>query len=766
MTSRLHVWHGSPDAPRVPRRVCAGDTVTIQLGTWPIAPGQWAWVQWSLGGAAGAATRVEARWQRNDGENSYWACSIGPFETGGTVRYSVHASDGTVDASDSAHTLRVAPKIQLALLWHQHQPMYKAARTDPTQSSPRQPWVRLHALRDYYSMAALVAAHPSIHVTFNLTPVLLSQLDDYVERGGVDRALELTRVQAELLTEADREELLGSFFDADWHRQIFIHSRYRELFDRRARADTFAPRDLRDLQMWFNLAWFGQEFRDGPVTLITGEQVDVHRFANQGKDFSAADVEAMVDDQYKVLRAVVPIHRLLQEQGQIEVTTTPYFHAILPLVIDTDDATVDLDGAELPARFSRPEDAEEHVRRAVADYEGRFGCRPRGMWPAEGAISRSSVPLYARHGIEWIASDRGVLARSGRWGYEVDDPEVLCQPYRAREQDLDLTVFFRDTSLSDAIGFRYQHVADPNDAAAAFIREIDERFIQRLAHDDDRVVTVILDGENAWGGYAADGRPFLQALYGQLAKTPGIQTVTFSEYLSGNPKRAVRPHTPNVEVHELFTGSWIDEFRSQPGVDLGTWIGEPAENRAWELLGAARDVIDAANGPPRLRALEAAYAAEGSDWFWWFGDDQDSGNDDVFDRLFRDHLRSIYRGLELAPPPELEIPLVSRSVVWSFSRPAATVARGDWVVIRTNCAGTVSWSADDQPDQVITLVPVGGVLAGARRFQAMLGEVRPEYRAIRFRFRCAEPTCTHDDICCRGAIQTISVRSEDPDSSS
>ncbi len=754
----LQVWHLTPDAHRRPRRVSAGERVLLEIGTWPIAPGQRAWITWwSSGDEVSIERCTDATWTRNEGENSYWSISIGPFRQGDIVEYAVCASDELSEVVGPRQRFRVGPKIHLALMWHQHQPMYRLEAPPSGPALVQQPWVRLHALRDYYSMAALVAEHPDLHVTFNLTPVLLAQLDDYVAGRATDRALTLTLTPADQLTAEQMEELLGSFFDADWHEQIFVHSRYRALFEQRVRGDAFSTPDLRDLQMWFNLAWFGKEFRDAPVKLATGETVAVHRFVERGAGFSTADVREMVDDQYKIMRAVVPIHRAMQDRGQIEVTTTPFYHPILPLVMDTDQATVDLDGATLPRRFAYPEDAEAQVQRAALDYVSRFGRPPLGMWPAEGAVSGSSIPLYVANGIRWIATDRGVLARSGLWGFNVEDADVACQPYLVSEADAKLAVFFRDTSLSDAIGFRYAHT-DPDVAAAQFLREIEERFVSRFAHDEDRLVTVILDGENAWGAYAEDGRPFLRALYTRLANTPSIQTVTFSEYLGGNLKRGVVPHVPTSTLQPLFTGSWIDEMRSRPGVDLGTWIGEPEENRAWELLGHARRMTDSAQPPLRERALESAYAAEGSDWFWWFGNDQDSGNDPEFDALFRAHLRAVYGALRLDPPADLLIPLVAPSVVWTFAQPLASVAPGDQIFIRTNCPGTLVWRVDDGPEQTAGLQPVGGVLAGARRFEIPLGAIAAAARTIRFRFLCEHERCACHDTCCRAELQTVTLR--------
>lgn len=754
MTS-LHIWHLQPDAPRVPRRVSAGERVQIRIGTWPIGPSQSVRVRFDSDRRPG--TEIGAHWQRNDGENSYWTATIGPFEEGERVEYTVRAVDRNHSVSSSSCAFEVGPKVHLALLWHQHQPLYRVA--SPTQRRPvlRQPWVRLHAIRDYYSMAAIVEQYPGVHVTVNFSGVLWMQIDDYVERDATDRHLALTRRAAEELSPHQREELLGSFFDADWHHQIFVHPRYRELFNQRIDRKPFSVRDLRDLQMWSNLAWFGKEFRDGPVELITQETVkEVSRLVRKDRGFTVYDIESMIEEQRKILRAIRPIHTHLSDSGQIEVSTTPFFHPILPLIIDSDDATVDRQGAELPRRFAYPKDAEEQVSRAVADCDARMGRSTRGMWPAEGAVSTTCIDVFARHGIAWISTDRGVLARSGRWGYDVDNPDVLCQPYAATSEVGEVAVFFRDTELSDAIGFHLKEFDDPEDAVDRFIEDI-HRLVEGFEGEADRILTVALDGENAWGGYADDGRPFLHALYRRLEGSRAIRTVSPSEYLVGNRGRNVVPHSPSTSVYRLATASWIDETGSDSGNDLGTWIGEPAENKAWEQLREAREAIATSSSPGRPAAMECVYAAEGSDWFWWYGDDQSSGNDESFDRLFRDHLASIYDLLGLPCPDDVRTPAAGPPAVWTFARPLPTVRAGRRLTIRTNCPGRVMWREDDGPERSMPSKPIGGVMAGARRFEARLPEVGRESDYVRFRFLCEERGCRRRDICCREGEQAVRV---------
>jgi alpha-amylase/alpha-mannosidase (GH57 family) len=736
----VHIWHLTADAPRTPLRVSPGEKISLTIGSWPIEPGQSVSVACRVDRAAGGREEFvrEATWAENRPPNSYWRVALGPFERGDKITYTVTGRSNQGVTAGPTNTFRVGPRLHLALLWHQHQPVYKDTTSPSPRGSYTQPWVRLHALRDYHGMAAIVAQHPGVHLTINLVPCLLWQLDDYLSHGATDRALELTLKRPELLDDAERAVILSTFFDADQKNQIAPHARYLELFEQRRRGDPFSTQDLRDLQVWFSLAWFAVEFRRGDVQLVTGDRVSIHHLVDKQRGFDDQDVTDLVAAQYQIMKAVVPIHRALQEEGQIEVSSTPFFHPILPLLVDTDQATIDRPGTSHPRRFAHPEDAQAQVDRAIDSYRQFFRRRPRGMWPAEGAVSQSILPLFARHRVRWIATDRGVLAKSGRHGYRVDDPDVLCRPYRAVEGDAQISVFFRDTRLSDDIGFVYSRYPDPEQAAQEFLKNIKERFSQRLRALDDRVLTVVVDGENAWGGYQDDGRPFLHALYSLLEQDREIQTVTFAEYLEGNPERGVAHHalSEQTQVHDLFTGSWIDEAGSAPGVDLGTWIGEIEENVAWNLLGETRDFLTRRGATPASdpRAFEALYMAEGSDWFWWFGDDQDSGRDSEFDDLFRMHLQNVYRSVGETPPPALSEPIVPHTHVWVFGSSPSIAPAGHELTVRTPRPGTLGWSIDGAPPTFREVTPVGGVMSNTVFYQTNLGPLDPAIGEIRFTF--------------------------------
>ncbi|MEW6607555.1 MAG: glycoside hydrolase family 57 protein [bacterium] len=538
-------------------------------------------------------------------------------------------------------------KIYLAFLWHFHQPMYKNI-INPQKGAYFMPWVRMHSIRDYFSMAYLLKKYPKIHLTCNFVPSLLWQIEDYVNNSATDRELELSLKPVSKLSQGEKNYILMHFFDGNYETQIYPYPRYKELLQKRQSKKTFTGQDLIDLKMWFNLSWFGEIFKQGEVTLPDSNILTVKDFIEKDSGFREDDITQIIDLQYKIMRNIIPIYKNLQERGQIEVSTSPFYHPIIPLIYDTNQATIDKEGLTLPPRFSMPEDAKAQIDLAVEYYSKIFGQPPRGMWPSEGAVSQSTIHLFAQANLNWIATDQGVLQKSGKYGYEAYKPDVLCSPYLAfdEEKNSEITIFFRETKLSNVISFDYQKYRDYKQAAMEFIK-----WVKGFAHNEDRILTVILDGENPWGYYRKTGVEFLNALYKNLSKDKEIITVTFSEYITGNSARGILAHPKETQkkVYDLFCASWIDQAGSMPGNDLGTWIGDKEKNNAWNLLRLVRDDLDKKGITPQNypQVFESIYAAEGSDWFWWYGTDYSSDRDDQFDTLFKDHLKNAYLRLGL-----------------------------------------------------------------------------------------------------------------------
>jgi alpha-amylase/alpha-mannosidase (GH57 family) len=541
--------------------------------------------------------------------------------------------------------------LYISFVWHMHQPYYK----DDLTGAYILPWVRMHGIKDYYDMPAILNDFPRIHQTFNLVPSLLKQIQDYVEKGASDKFLDMTLKHAADLDHEEKLLLLKNSFMANWETMIKPYPGYWRLLDRRGRSVSpsdlesavryFTVQDYRDLQVWFNLTWFDPLFKQNDP-FLSG-------LIRKGSDFTEEEKQNLIRKQREVMSLIIPEYRRLAEAGRIELTTTPFYHPILPLLVDTDLARVAAPEIQLPQnRFSHPEDAKEQVARAVAYHEKSFGSRPAGMWPAEGSVAEEIIPILADAGIGWIGTDEGVLARSLKVPIERDfsgvmkHPEVLYQPYLAGKGDKTVSVVFRDHTLSDLVGFVYSKW-DYKNAVHDFIDRL-HRVRRGLAKKSPHLVSVILDGENAWEYYQNDGRDFFLYLYEKLSAEEGLQCVTVGEYLRQFPAER--------RIEKLHAGSWIY-------ANYRIWIGHEEDNRAWDLLGQTRDALiqyASRNSEPEklARAWEEIYIAEGSDWCWWYGDDHFSENDQEFDLLFRTHLMNVYRIIGWDIPDELHIPIL------------------------------------------------------------------------------------------------------------
>lgn len=542
--------------------------------------------------------------------------------------------------------------IYLAIIWHQHQPVYYQ---DPETGVFVKPWVRLHAAKDYVDMAAILQEYPDIKATFNLTPSLIRQLDE-LSAGATDLYWEHTIVPADELTDAQKQFILDRFFDTN-RKIIARFPRYQELLDLRDGSENaltaFAADDYRDLQVLFNLAWTDPDW-------LTEEPLAA--LVEQGEGFAETDKQIVLDEHLRLINEVIPIHREMQEDGQIEVTMTPFAHPILPLLVNTDlalQATPDITLPSAPFRWGQ--DAVAQVERGVALYTDHFGQAPRGMWPSEGSVAQDIVSMVATNGIEWMASSEGVLAHTlGMDSFTRDGNEVvveadaLYRPYRVQGRNGGpVAMLFRDLIISDKVGFTYSGMSGTA-AADDFIDRIHNICgrLQSGGGEGPHLVSVILDGENAWEHYDNDGKEFLHALYGRLSEDPNIITVTPTEFLELAPEPE--------RLRNLWAGSWINS-------DFSTWIGEEEENRAWDLLLETRQFLqtyvtgrnrDAATPEQIETAFTQMYIAEGSDWFWWYGSDQTSGDDGSFDQQFRNTLKAVYQAVGAEPPSALDVPII------------------------------------------------------------------------------------------------------------
>ena len=516
------------------------------------------------------------------------------------------------------------PALDLVLLWHHHQPDYRS----PRDGRALLPWVRLHAAKDYLDMAVRLERHPRVKSTFNFVPSLLDQLES-AQRDAPEALFDLLRRPSAELAPTERAEVVARCASAPRH-ALERWPEYRRLCELVARTGngTASVDDatLLRLEVFFLLAWIDPLFHDEPEARDAIAHLVNPRETDRGGLLRLHD---------RLVARVVPAYRELAERGQVELSTSPYYHPSLPLLIDLQSARRARADLPLPVEaFAHPEDARAQIDRALERHALAFGRRPAGMWPPEGSVSPEAAELAADAGVRWLASDEGVLWAS----LGESKREALYRPWSLATPAGEVAFFFRDHELSDRIGFVYQHW-DPAQAVDDFLERL-RRIAREHRGDTPPVVSVILDGENCWEHYPEDGGPFLDRLYAALESATDVRTRTPSEVIVDGKVAA---------LSRLHSGSWIN-------ADFRIWIGHPEKNRAWDLLARARNSL-VERGVEDPRAWDALAAAEGSDWFWWFGDDHFTADKAIFDGLFREHLQGVYQWSGAPVPGWLEVPI-------------------------------------------------------------------------------------------------------------
>lgn len=555
----------------------------------------------------------------------------------------------------------MARHTKVILLWHMHQPLYVL----PGENTALMPWVRLHCVKGYCDMVAVLNKVPEMRAVINFTPVLLQQIEDLALGRVRDAWLDLSRKDAAELETGEKLQLLEHFFKAHWDNMIRKYPRYGRLLEQRGiffdrgrferNPSLFSTRDYRDLQVWFNLAWCGHAmFAKHPLLSL---------LVAKGENFTEEEKNALLDLHMECLRGIIEQYKQAESEDRIEITTTPYFHPILPLIVDTELAHRRMPGRPLPRRFTAVEDARWHVVEAVRTHERFFGRKPLGMWPAEGSVAPEIIPLLSEAGIKVMFTDEGNLfhALIGKNAVPGVDPEhtALFQAWRAEGYGHEVITFFRERALSDFIGFNAAR-NPPEVSAAHVINKLAE--IADCANTPNPVITLALDGENAWEAFPDGGEQFLLRLYQGLVQHQVLEPVLPRRYLESNPSCPCLEH--------ITTGSWINS-------DFDIWIGDPEENAAWNLLGQTRAALLAAqarlDAPTRTAAWRSLYAAEGSDWFWWFGPDFSTDTQGLFDELFRSHLMRVYTLIGQAPPLALTQPIRRTARPAAYSEPSSRI---------------------------------------------------------------------------------------------
>lgn len=512
---------------------------------------------------------------------------------------------------------------KVMFIWHMHQPCYK----HPDKNYYILPWVRLHAVKDYFGMAKTVDKFDKVKVTFNFSGILLQQLLDYAVNGAQDFWGILSLKNPKNLKKDEKEFIVKHFFSINFDKFIRPNKRYLQLHTKKASHNVhFTCEDIGDLQALYNLCWFH------PYTIKADKHL--HDLIKKEKGYTCSDRQYIMKKQYEIIAQIIPLYKKLIAQKRIEISLTPHYHPIMPLIYDTDILHNFPYLKKPPLRFSRPIDCVWHLSRARQAALDIFGYAPVGSWPSEGSISEDVVSIYGTQRFSWIGADEALLFKSltsDTVSYDMikNQRHIIYRPYKFRGVNL----FFRDRNLSDILSFTYQGWEDQKFAALDLMEHL--KNIHNYTKDilKERAVTIIMDGENAWEYYPNNGITFLEAVYHNLENNECLTTTTPSQFLGTSEGK-------NLE--RLACGSWING-------DFGVWVGNKKNNFYWHILRKIKDLIEKAtlDNKTHEKVMEYFYLLEGSDWFWWNTFEDTSGE---FKRIFFTYVDKMYTLLGKEPP--------------------------------------------------------------------------------------------------------------------
>ena len=576
-------------------------------------------------------------------------------------------STGYVPVEEAGdEVVKMDDALNLAIIFHQHQPYYKNQLTGMYEM----PWVRVHGMTEYVDSPGILAATDT-KVTYNLVPSLMEQILDYTDNATLDVHTDIARRAWQdggypnaTLLELHTQQF-QSFWNSGWIYNVTAEDprvgwvfessqRYSELYGMTRHNlkpatimddNLLEPQEFLDLQVLWHLYQFSPAYVQGDYNASHRDEGLISLFQQNG-EYTVADLHYVLDAQAAHMANILPMYAELAAEGQVELTTTPYYHPIMPLLM-MDGWTFE-DGIHVD-KSAWEVDTRHHLTSGMDLFESHMGFRPVGMWPSEEAVSPAMVDPVADVGIEWMVTDEEILSESrdadGNF-VDIEDARNLAMPWQVD----DVSVVFRDRVISDRVAWQYGSMT-PEAAVSDFIAYVDDvrqQILDAGGDPSEHLLTVSMDGEN-WMfmsdmQHNDNGRPFTEEWFGRLATHPTIVTTTPGEFLAENRTLP--------EITEIGTGSWVDGT-------LSTWAGEAEESLAWQRLVEARRALVAFEAenpthPGLADAWESVYIAEGSDWYWWYGLDQDSGYDEMWDVLFKVHLSNIYRAVNIDLPPYLQ----------------------------------------------------------------------------------------------------------------
>jgi len=516
-----------------------------------------------------------------------------------------------------------------------HQPYYK----DDCTNTTLMPWVFLHAIKDYYDIPWYLEKFPNIKATFNLVPSLLTQIEGYLNGSANDKFLEMLKKDVNSLRLDEKSFLSEYLFLANEQHMVKPLPRYYELLLKYKAPDSsfeiFSNEEILELEVLFLLAWCGNFLRESNEL--------VKALLKQEKNYSQKQKNDLINELYSFLSELIPYYKKLQDNKQIDISTTPFYHPILPLLIDRQSAKEARPDVVLPTSSAKYEDfASLQVTSAVDYFEKLFDKKPKGFWPSEGSVSNKTISLLSSHGVQWACTDEEILSKT----LNNSNKELLYKPYSLKTENGKVNLFFRDKYLSDLIGFDYSKKS-AKEAASDFVSHLKNIYLNASSSP---LVPVILDGENAWEFYPNNAQDFFEELYKLLDEQAWCETVLFDEV----------PQIEDLKFTELASlnsGSWING-------NFDIWIGSPEKNKAWELLDLTKNSFDEVKNSldeQTLQKVEKEFMiALGSDWFWWYGDDHYTELNHQFDEQFRAHLKNVFELMNKEVPREIFVPIVKK----------------------------------------------------------------------------------------------------------
>ena len=550
-------------------------------------------------------------------------------------------------------------KLSLAIYWHMHQPVYEI------EGTYLMPWARLHAVKDYLDMVLFLEKFPNLKLNFDVVPALMDTVLDYTQ-GKHDIHSELTISDVYNLSDEEKSFILNNFFSSKFETMIFRSENYKNLYQKRFSKDVcnpeeFSPQELSDLMALFNLVWID--------SIHYSRYPRLQELWNKQYNYSLDDRIEIINIHRQIMEEIIPTYKKYIAEGRIEMTTSAYYHSILPILVDLKSSTKSTLTTEgLPSSWGMLEDAKAQIKKALDRVEEIMGTRPKGFWPPELCLGPKTLNILAKEGIEWTISDEGILADSINFDFirdfkgNLNDPYHLLKVYEYNTKTQPINVIFRDRSIANLINFEYAGIDSRMAANDLYdkIKVIQNKLL--VSPDDKHLLTIALDGENCWENYQNDGNEFLTYIYAMIENDESLETVLITDY--------IRNDNYKKNLNKIHSGSWIDKT-------FQYWIGESTKNKAWNYLKETRDAFEIfakenKDNPNINTAYRELMIAEGSDWFWWYGEPNNSGQDFVFDYMYRERLKNVYASLGLEPPEHLNKSLITK-VEMPFKHPTRKI---------------------------------------------------------------------------------------------